>query len=314
MKLLSLFVALMLQCAAFASQNIPMPADKPANADEWHEQMVFFQENGYLWVKNFFSAEDVDRIQKSADEINTESQSILSLMQKGELSNFFESLIVVPEMGNPLQVCRAEDLLGFSPDLNDVVESGVTTYLENLLNEPYVSFKDKLNFKWPGGGAFPPHQDFPAFEYFAPREHITAMVPIDHATVENGCLYVAKDWRGTFADDPTLDLEMLDKGQAVLPYIEGGSLHGSIQPQYVEKIEWLTLYVSPGDLVIFDSYLPHYSEPNASNVSCRAMFFTYSKLSDGEYRQAYYDAKRYDPQNPAFHFATPTNARTKEGS
>jgi len=307
MRYLCLFLMIAVQCCA-----VSIPAEKPTTNEEWQEQMVFFQENGYLWIKDFFSADEVERIRQSAEDINTQSQNILSLVQKGELSNFYETLIVVPEVSNPLQVCRAEDLLGFFPDLNEVVERGVTAYLEELLNELYVSFKDKLNFKWPGGGAFPPHQDFPAFEYFAPREHITAMVPVDPATVENGCLYVAKNWRGTFAGDATLDLEKLERGCAVLPYVEGGSLHGSIQPQYVEKIEWLTLDVSPGDLVIFDSYLPHYSEPNESNHSRRAMFFTYSKLSDGEYRQAYYDAKRYDPQNPAFHFATPTNARNKD--
>jgi len=188
----------------------------------------------------------------------------------------------------------------------------LTFYLGLLLNEPYVLFKDKLNFKWPGGGAFPPHQDFPAYEMFGPREHVTAMVCIDPATLENGCLQVAKNWRETFSKEPALDPEELEAGHAVLPYVLGGKKHGSIQSEYSDKIEWLPLVASPGDVILISSFIPHYSEPNHSNQARRAFFFTNSRLLEGDHRRAYYHTKRQDPDNPLFHFATPTKARNKE--
>jgi len=297
-----------LQCFA----NHPQALKRAKNTAEWEKQKTFFEENGYLWIKNFYSPEQVLLLDSLADEIHNAGESLLALKQKAKLSeNLPGTLIVVSEAQNPLQVCRTEDMLSFYPELHHLVQGTLIAFIGRLLGEPCVLFKDKLNFKWPGGGAFPPHQDFPAFEFFGPREHITAMVSIDEADFENGCLQVAKDWRGTFRGEAAVDAELLQVGRAVLPYIEGGSNHGSIQPEYVEKIDWLPIIASPGDLVIFDSFLPHFSEPNKSERSRRAMFFTLNRLKEGDFNKTYYHAKRHDPLNPAFHFATPTNARTK---
>ncbi len=137
------------------------------------------------------------------------------------------------------------------------------------------------------------------------------MVCIDPATLENGCLQVAKNWKQTFMGDETLDPKLVEAGRAVLPYIVGGSDHGSIQTEYSKKISWLTLETSPGDVVIIDSFVPHYSEPNKSKTSRRAMFFTHNRLKEGNHKKAYYRAKRQDPNNPIFHIGTPTKARDK---
>ncbi len=289
----------------------------PSNGNEWQEQKLFFQKNGYLWIKDFFSEEQVALIQSWAHDINQSAQSLLKLTQNnGPSLKYLQqtipgSLIVVPESNDPSQVCRAEDLLSCYPDLYDFTLSSVTVFIVRLLEEPYVLFKDKLNFKWPGGGAFLPHQDFPAYEPFAPREHVTVMISVDPATLENGCLHVAKNWQKTFLGDPVIDPEHLEMGRAVLPYNEGGKGHGSIQAQYAEKMTWHPLETSPRDLVLINSFVPHYSEPNKSQNSRRAMFFTHNRLEEGEFRSTYYRTKRQDPDNPVFHFATPTKARTK---
>lgn len=263
----------------------------PFFAEERDDQKAFFQENGYLWVKDFFSEDQVILLKNWAEQINHDAK-------------YRETLIVVPEMHNPLQICRAEDLLSEYPALNEFSENILTTYLEETLGEPYVTFKDKLNFKWPGGGAFLPHQDFPAFEALGPKKHITVMISIDPATLENGCLQVAQNWKETFADN-------IINSHMILPYVQGGNKHGSIQPDYVDKISWLPLKTTPRDLVLIDSYVPHYSEMNNSNSSRRALFITYNRLCEGEHRKAYYDKKREDPENPVFHFGTPTKSRAQ---
>lgn len=319
-RILSFLIAVSTCCFAESTEeqiNTTQSFSFSTNADEWQKQREFFQEHGYLWIKNFFSKEQVRLLCAWCDDINTESQSILSLTHNaGKHSQYFSknipgSLIVVSEAHDPLQVCRAEDMLSCYPELNAFVSGTVTSYIGRLFNEPYVLFKDKINFKWPGGGAFQPHQDFPAYDLFGPREHVTAMVCIDEATLENGCLHVAQNWKADFTKDETVDQALLKTGKVVLPYIEGGKDHGSIKPEYAKKINWLALEASPGDLVIFTSYLPHYSEPNKSKKARRAMFFTHNRLRDGDHRKAYYHTKRHDPLNPAFHFATPTKARNK---
>lgn len=314
LKLTSLLCTIAIQCIAAMPQENERAVLPPTRLSEWEKQKAFFRENGYLWIKNFFSPEQVMLLQSWAEDINTAAQSMLSLMHTSS-STFPHcipgTLIIVPEASNPLQACRAEDLLSCYPELYYFIAGTLTSYIGRLLGEPYVLFKDKINFKWPGGGAFPPHQDFPAYEFFGPREHVTAMVCIDPATLENGCLQVAKNWRGTFAQDPDLDPAEVEAGRAVLPYVIGGKEHGSIQKKYSDKITWVPLETGPGDLVLINSFIPHYSETNNSQNSRRAMFFTHNRLKEGDHRKAYYFAKRQDPLNPAFHFATPTKARDK---
>ncbi len=254
----------------------------------------------YLWVKDFFSDEEVKYLHILADQMNEDAL------------NHSTDLITVQEVANSKQLCRIEDMLCCYPEFHDFVQSRISPYLENLLGERYTPFKDKLNFKWPGGGAFAPHQDNPAFSHFPPDEFMNVMIPIDSATIENGCLYVARNWRRDFSDSPEINQEMLSVGKALLPYIVGGSNHGSIEPVLVEKISWMPLLVSPNDLVIFSSFVPHTSESNQSDGSRRAMFITFNKARDGEFRKAYYEMKRNDPENPLFHFATPTKARGKD--
>ncbi|MCH9613342.1 MAG: 2-aminoethylphosphonate dioxygenase [Chlamydiia bacterium] len=264
----------------------------------------FFEENGYLWVKGFFSGDQVQMLQEWATDMHNEALNQLA----GEDSN---DLIVVPESKDPKKVCRVEDMLSIYPEFQAFVEELITPYIDDLIGEATVTFKDKLNFKWPGGGAFMPHQDYPAFAFFTPKEHINAMICVDPANLENGCLQIAKSWKQTFSENEEVDQQALDRGMAILPYIEGGSEHGAIKPPFVKKITWIPLEAQAGDLVLFTSYVPHFSETNTSNCSRRAMFLTYNKLADGEHRVNYYLKKRSDPSNPIFHFGTPTKARGK---
>jgi len=285
-----------------------------ASSDQayWETQKEEFLEKGYVWIKHFYSPEQVLLLRNWAETIDEDALSLLSISNMTGVSlqtlaqNIAGALIVVPEASDPSKICRAEDLLTCYPDLYWFTSGTLATYLGKMLQEPYVLFKDKINFKWPGGGAFAPHQDFPAFEFFGPREHVTAMVCIDSATVENGCLYIAQNWKESLKNDFPVE-----NGDFVLPFEEGGKNHGSILPRVCEKILWLPIIGEPGDVVFFDSFVPHYSEKNQSSAPRRALFLTHNRLKEGEHREAYYRAKRADPDNPMFHFGTPTKARNK---
>lgn len=269
-----------------------------------NQDRSFFIENDFIWIKGFFSDKEVNRLQSWACEMHDEAQKQLEGAKAKEL-------IVVPEAKNSSNVCRVEDMLTVYPDYYDFIQEKLTSYLSEMMGEAVVPFKDKLNFKWPGGGAFLPHQDFPAYSYFSPQEHINAMICVDAATIENGCLYIAKNWTESFFGCDGVDQEDLLKRRAILPYVVGGSAHGAIKEAYVDKIDWLPLTTEPGDLVLFTSYIPHYSERNQSQGSRRAMFLTYNKAAEGEHRINYYRAKRANPLDPIFHFGTPTKAISK---
>eukprot|EP01035_Chromulina_nebulosa_P020292 gene20292-26340_t len=66
----------------------------------------------------------------------------------------------------------------------------VVNVVSQLFNDHAVLFKEKINFKLPGGAGFAAHQDTPAYINMG-TSHITAMIAIDPCTIANGCLYVS---------------------------------------------------------------------------------------------------------------------------
>ena len=48
----------------------------------------------------------------------------------------------------------------------------------------------------------------------------------------------------------------------------------------------------PGDMVLFDAYTPHRSEPNPTNSTRRMYFATYNRASEGDHSDQYYADKR----------------------
>ena len=56
-------------------------------------------------------------------------------------------------------------------------------------------------------------------------------------------------------------------------------------------MEFTPVHASPGDFVLFDSYLPHRSSTNESDTWRRAAYFTYSPAADGDLHTAYYAKK-----------------------
>ena len=136
--------------------------------------------------------------------------------------------------------------------LNNFVDIEVTPILEEVLEERVILFKDKINWKLPGGGAFDPHQDFEAWEDFPPRKFIA---------------------------------EQHTKG--ILK-----NTNGRLDQNLVESFEWQSILCGNRDLVIFDSFVPHRSDKNLTDNPRRVFYFTYNLLSDGDYYNAYFDKKR----------------------
>ena len=290
-----------------------IPSAVPVTDEDWNSAAAHFRRHGFIYIEDFWSPAQVEQIKNWAALIaETSSQVLRNAATSGVsleryLKDHPESPIVVPEKKHVHQVCRAEDFV--SPDTFAefrVIPLMVGSVLAKLQGEEYVLFKEKINFKWPGGGAFPPHQDFPAYDFLQPGEHATSMLTVDSATVQNGCLRAAVDWTAPLTGDPKIDQDRLQEGKALLPYYKGGPNNGTICDEYAEKFDWRCLATNPRDLVIFSSFVPHYSDENQSDVPRRAMFLTYNRKAEGDHHSAYYDKKRNDPQNPIFHIATPT--------
>ncbi|MBF8269686.1 MAG: Phytanoyl-CoA dioxygenase [Gammaproteobacteria bacterium] len=228
------------------------------------QQITDFERDGYILIKGFYTAAEMREITAWTDEVSNYPEL------PGKYMMYFEQSQLDP--GRRI-LCRMEDFepyhQGFSRLFNSERMLG---HVAQLFGGPAVLFKDKINFKLPGGDGFKAHQDVQAgWDVYAPL-HITALLTIDPCTPANGCLEVAAG---------------LHK-QGLL----GDMWKPMWKPLPEDELVYKPLPTEPGDAIFFDSYTPHRSKPNHTAQARRVLYVTYNKLADGDQRRRYYDDKR----------------------
>lgn len=227
------------------------------------QDISFWEENHYLVVRNPFSPEQVKEIQSWTTDLFAWPD------MPGKWMKYYEESTLSSEK----LLCRIENFIPYHPALRSFIcAESVFAILQELMGEKAVLFKEKINAKLPGASGFGAHQDAPAFVTFGQKYHITMMVAVDDATPENGCL--------EFSDPVEV--------YHTLPQAPGGT----IAEQVEEKLPWRKLETRAGDIVFFNSYIPHRSPANHSEQSRRAMYITYNRHSEGERRADYFADKR----------------------
>lgn len=218
---------------------------------------------GWCSVPGFYSPAEAAELIRWTGEVSDLPE------EPGKHMVYYEQSLLDPDAK---VVQRIEDFCPYHPGFDAEMRAGrIAWAVEQLLGEPSALFKEKINFKMPGGAGFEPHQDQQAgWSVFAPL-FVTALVCIDPATLENGCLEMA--------DVPRL----------------GGLIGEEWAPLTAEEMAGFSLTplpAQPGDVVFFDSYVPHASKPNLTADPRRALYVTYNRASDGDHRAKYFADKR----------------------
>lgn len=206
--------------------------------------------------------------------------------ETSQLVEFTNELRELPEVAGKQMVYREPSLLdardrvfqrveNFCPyhiGFDRLIRGGrLESAVAQLLGGAAVLFKEKINFKMSGGAGFEPHQDQQAgWSRYAPL-FVTALVSIDPATLENGCLEIANCPR-----------------QSKLIGGEWTPLTSSEMAGF----DLMPVPTRPGDVVFFDSFVPHASAPNLTSNQRRVLYVTYNRASDGDHRVSYYADKR----------------------
>ncbi len=221
------------------------------------EQLASFADKGWLVLRGVLDRVTLDRLDAWVGQV--EAWAFLD----GPGLHHFE------QTDDGAKLARSEDLIGAHPGLKSFLcEGAIVGWVGDLIAEPAVLYKEKVNYKQAGGAGFAPHQDAPAYRFV--DHHISVMVPLDPAHSGNGGLY--------FAPGHTLGR---------LP-----ETRGRIEPEVADQLAWEPADVLPGDVVLFDSYAPHKSGTNTSDRARRALYLTYNAASAGDFRDRYYADKR----------------------
>ena len=130
-------------------------------------------------------------------------------------------------------------------------------------SDEVILFTEKLNLKRARkGGPIVLHQDFPYWKDMTPIANrvATAMLFLDDATIENGCLEVV----------PGSHREGMQQQRAVEGF---GSLE--MDPGVYDMSRLVPLEVSAGAVAFFGPFLVHRSMPNRTGDDRRALLYSY---------------------------------------
>jgi 2-aminoethylphosphonate dioxygenase len=224
------------------------------------EQFSEFDRTGFLVVRGFYDAAERDELLRWTEEIAGAREV------PGRHMVYYEDSLTEP--GQRI-VQRIENFCPFHSGYDALVRRGrLTAWAGALLGGAALLFKDKINFKLPGGGGFALHQDQQAgWSVYAPL-FLTAMVSIDDSTMENGCLEIAAGRH------------------------KEGLLGEEWKPMEGDGVALVPVETEPGDVIFFDSFVPHGSAPNKTAAPRRILYLTYSRADYGDQRGRYFADKR----------------------
>lgn len=225
-----------------------------------NDQLAEWERNGYLHTTAMFDAATLHSLK--------EWTAAIAAVRPG------------PEEDNPVLqhfeattngavLARSENFTPRLSGLHELVTSGpIAQAAAKLMGEPALLYKEKINYKYPGGAGFEPHQDATAYKFV--DLHITCMVAVDPATTNNGCLEVAGGYH-----------------RSLLP-TDGD---GCIDPAEASTLPFVPVPMAAGDVLWFHSRTPHRSADNRSDSPRRALFLTFNAAAEGDLRTAYYQDK-----------------------
>ena len=240
------------------------------------QQTTEFNDRGFIVLKGFFDKEVMGKVSSWLDELQHSKPG------KNQEAKYYEKSSITGE--NVL--VRVECILGdHNPEITRLLLSPKTLgCLTQLFSEPPILFKEKVNYKPSGCRPDKLHQDQAAGWNAYADFFISMGIVVDANRKENAALSFMKS----------------GKYKKQLMSAEWQPLTQE-DPPYQPENEYTLLEADPGDVIFFDSYVPHGSPANTSAKGRRNLFLTFNKQSDGDMRARYYREKwaNYPPNDLA---------------
>ena len=238
------------------------------------------ESKGFVVRRDVFEAAELRAIRNACEELVTRIESEQRRTKHRLGSYMFEiqrrlDTIIKWEPEHPELVQGIEPFAHLSEELHRWgLDSRLVEPCKYLVGEnDLVLFTEKLNVKRARkGGKIILHQDFPYWSGLTPiaSRVATAMLFLDPATIENGCLEVV----------PGSHREGLQELRAVDGF---GALE--MDPEKYDRSRLQPLEVEAGAVVFFGPFLVHRSLFNRSDADRRALLYSYQPAGQPHLRE-----------------------------
>jgi hypothetical protein len=219
------------------------------------EQVQRYADDGFLILRNVFTADEIGRLEKEASALWWRKD----LIDKDNIRCRWKNHV---ETGECSFECF-DPVIDIGPECAKIArDARILEALGDIYDDTAHLFKDKLIFKPPGTEGYSMHQDFIAWENF-PRSFITVLIAIDPADAENGATEVFPGYH---------------KQGCLTP--EDGMYH-DLPVELVVLSTGVKLDLGVGDVALFGAFTPHRSAPNRTDGWRRQLYVSYTADADG---------------------------------
>ena len=229
------------------------------------DEIKSFKKNGFLIKRSFFTENEIEEIRNWVYDY---ADKKIEDWEPGKEMAYYET----SKNDGTRILARIENFIDFHQGFKKLASSEkIVQCVEDLFGKKAILFKEKINFKKPGGGGFRPHQDqISRWETYA-KNFMNVLISTDDTTIENGCLELTPGFHTK---------ELL------------GPTDSPIPEKRLSQMEFKPFPTTKGDIVFFDGYTPHQSKENKSVNPRSNVYLTYNKMLDGDHRKKYFARKR----------------------
>jgi ectoine hydroxylase-related dioxygenase (phytanoyl-CoA dioxygenase family) len=235
-----------------------MMAKQPLTQDQIRQ----YQEDGYLIVREFYSAEEVSRLYRIAIEDNAISKHAINV---NDSSGKRSKLSLWYKPGDDVYglLTRGETLVGSVDKLmerqpGDTLHSVCHYHSKLMQKEPHV------------GGAWEWHQDYGYWyknEFLLPEQMMSVMIAVTDANVANGCLQVIRGSHKMGRIEHGFSGEQVGASQR---YVDLA----------LQTMEHVFVELNAGDVLFFHSNILHRSEANLSDKARWSLISCYNRSTN----------------------------------
>jgi len=248
------------------------------------KDIIYFKKKGFLIKKNFFDKKKLRNLKKIITK-KTNKKNIFYYYEKIKNKSIIRRIERVTE-----DTLQAKKILYSKKLIN---------FLKILHLKDCRLFKDKLNFKHPGGGGYKPHidghfmwKDKNNIDKHGWKEYsnkfVSVVIPLENSTLKNGCIFLAEK---NYTNKLGINFnKIIKKIETNTP---------NIKKKYLKLFKFNSVELNIGDVLFFDWKCAHFSKKNKSKNSRMILYATYcnSKKDSSSLRKKYYIDKKYS-KNP----------------
>ena len=225
------------------------------------EQIQFYEENGYLLAERVFTPEEIEECVHETDAMFDRVQQGGRQLEGTWRGKWQEAQIPKEELGKTSMLGIHNMQYHSAVFTRMLVNPKLAGIVADLIGPNVQLHHTKLHIKPPEKGSpFPMHQDYHYFPY-EQDSMIAAVIYLEDATVESGCLCV---------------MPGVHK-QGILPHEPDGLY---LSPQKYPIEDAIPCEGSAGDVLLFSYLTPHGSYLNRTDHPRRIVLFQFCSATD----------------------------------